>query len=258
MKKEVSMLESLAFVLALNAVGFLIAFARKSDKLTDISYALSFSAITIYGISVNEATIVQWVVAVVVLCWAARLGGFLLYRVHYTGRDQRFDEMRNSFFAFGRFWLLQAVTSWLVMIPAILLFFGESRTSLTTLTVVGLGIALFGLIIEGVADWQKFRFSKRKTGAWIEEGLWRYSRHPNYFGEMCMWIGIYIAVVEWLPDWQPFIALISPLLISALLLFVSGIPILERNADKRWGKQKAYQNYKKRTSVLVPLPNSKD
>ncbi len=113
-----------------------------------------------------------------------------------------------------------------------------------------------GLIIETIADVQKIQFKNNPAnkGKWIESGIWRYSRHPNYFGEIVVWIGVYIVAATSLPFVQAAIGLISPLFIIVLLLFVSGIPILEKSADKRWGNDPAYKKYKKRTSLLIPLP----
>jgi steroid 5-alpha reductase family enzyme len=253
------MLETLLFVLALNAVGFLIAFKFKTDKLTDISYALSFAGIAVYSAITNEISAAQWMVFSLVILWAVRLGSFLLYRVHVVGRDQRFDVMRNSFWLFGRFWLLQALTAWVVMLPSSYLFLSGRETTFHEITLAGFLIAIFGILFEGTADLQKFRFTqnKKNKGKWIDVGLWKYSRHPNYFGEITVWYGVYVACLPWLTDRQSFISIISPLTIVILLIGVSGIPILEKSADKRWGNDKKYLEYRRRTSVLLPLPLKK-
>ncbi len=248
------MLETLYFVIALNLIGFLVAFRFKTDKLTDISYALSFASIALYGAYSNEFSLIQWCVFALVLLWSARLGSFLLYRVHVVGKDGRFDEMRKSFFAFGRFWLLQAITSWVVMLPESFLFLTEKTTSLQATAVFGLIIAFFGIIFEAIADWQKFKFNRnpKNKGKWIERGLWKYSRHPNYFGEILTWYGVWAACMPWLDNRSSYIGILSPLIITVLLVGISGIPILEKSADKRWGKVDAYKSYRRKTSVLVP------
>ena len=104
-----------------------------------------------------------------------------------------------------------------------------------------------GLLIEGVADMQKFNFiqNKKNKGKWINTGLWKYSRHPNYFGEILMWYGVYVASYTWLTDRNSLIATLSPLFITFMLIGVSGIPLLEKSADKRWGKDKKYKDYKR-------------
>lgn len=242
--------------LAINLSMFLVAFRLQSDKLTDISYAVTFAAIAIWGFSFSERNPYHLLLMAMVVVWALRLGGFLLYRVVKKGKDARFDEMRGSFLKFGKFWLAQAVTVWAVMIPSIFAF--EAQLVFTPLLITGLAIWAVGLVCESIADFQKLAFSSdpKNKDKWIETGIWKYSRHPNYFGEILVWVGVYLYVFMSLTQLESYVALISPLFIITLLLFVSGIPILEKNADKRWGKNAKYREYKKRTSILVPLPRS--
>lgn len=249
---------SLIVSLAINFTMFLVAYRLQSDKLTDISYAATFLTLAVFGFMRSDASLYHLVLAGMVGVWAFRLGGFLLYRVMKTGRDRRFDEMRGNFVKFGGFWLIQAVSVWVLMIASMLAF--ESRAELTPLALVGMLVWLIGLGIEATADIQKFRFSSNKVNKdkWIAEGIWKYSRHPNYFGEILVWAGVYMYVATSLATTQALVALVSPLFIITLLLFVSGIPILEKYADKKWGKDKVYQDYKKRTSILVPFPPKAD
>jgi len=241
--------------LAINLFLFLIAFRRQSDKLTDISYALSFLAIAITGF-LRAPTIngYSWLIFLVVVIWAVRIGGFLLMRVLKVGKDSRFDDLREHFVRFGKFWLGQAVTAWVLMLPVTLsLYRGGQVKALTLLGVLAWAI---GLGVEAAADYQKFAFKLRPVnrGTWIQEGVWRYSRHPNYFGEITVWAGIYLICFLALNTAGRVISLASPLLIAFVLLYVSGVPILERSADKRWGHLAAYKTYKQNTRLLVPLP----
>lgn len=249
-----SLFMALAVSLAINMSMFLIAFRLQSDKLTDISYAVTFATIAIWAYASSGGGSYHAILLVMLVVWALRLGGFLLYRVIKSGKDARFDGMRENFFKFGKFWLAQAVTVWLVMFPAIFAFGEPAVTGFLPL----LGIALWavGLVCESIADWQKLAFARdpKNKDKWIESGIWKYSRHPNYFGEILVWVGVYIYAVAVLSPLQALIGLASPLFISTLLLFVSGIPILEKTADKRWGKIASYREYKRRTSILVPLP----
>lgn len=254
------MFEALLFYLLISVVFnlalFIVAFKLQSDKLTDISYALSFLILAGAAFALNEKTAYGTVLLIMVAIWAIRIGGFLLYRVIRAGKDARFDDMRSSFLKFGQFWLLQGVSVWVLMIPFIL--------ALTTGTVTFGGWALAGfvafaagLVIETVADLQKLAFNSRpqNKGKWIESGIWRYSRHPNYFGEILVWVGVYIYTIQALGGtFGVLVGLINPVFISLLLIFVSGIPLLEKSADKRWGRDKAYRAYKARTSVLVLWP----
>lgn len=245
-------LYSFGISLIINLGLFILAYINKSDKLTDASYALTFLAVAFSafagGFRYNTLLLVM------VSVWAIRIGSFLLYRVIKAGKDARFDGMRENFIKFGQFWLGQAVTVPVILLPVI---FGFSHPlAKSTLLSVGFVIWLGGLIIESFADMQKYRFNNnaKNKGNWIDSGVWRYSRHPNYFGEICVWVGIYLFVWSALTPAQRLAGAISPVYITTLLIFVSGIPILEKSADKRWGKLPAYKAYKKRTSMLIPLP----
>lgn len=242
--------------LLFNIVLFFIAFKLQSDKLTDISYALTFMLIATIGFTSNDITVYSSIVLLMVFAWALRIGSFLLYRVIKVGKDARFDDMRSSFVKFGQFWVLQGLSVWVLMIPFVLAV-GSASSALGIFAYIGIGIFLLGLCIETVADLQKMRFNNKpeNKGKWIESGIWKYSRHPNYFGEILVWVGVYLYAVQVLSVPAVLIALVSPLFITVLLLFVSGIPLLEKSADKRWGKVKAYRQYRERTSILVPLQN---
>lgn len=244
---------SLLLSLFINIVMFIVAFRSQSDKLTDISYAISFAAIAVFAFMTTSNTPLHFIASFMVVVWSVRLGSFLLYRIHKKGKDTRFDVMRKNFFAFGRFWLFQAITVWVLMLPVLLL--SQSNGQLTLLGGIGLAVWFAGLLIESFADMQKFRFAQNKQnkGKWIETGLWYYSRHPNYFGEILVWIGVYVFSLQVLVVPSALIAMISPLLIMILLVGVSGIPILEKSADARWGRQKSYREYKRRTSLLIPF-----
>lgn len=248
-------LTSLAIALGINIVLFLIAFRLKSDKLTDISYALSFLSLNIVALYyATELNGYSWLLFLMVTLWGIRIGGFLLMRVLKVGKDRRFDEMRDDFVRFGKFWVAQAITAWILMLPVTLAQYrGDELSALAWLGVV---IWLIGLVVEALADSQKFAFKQNASnkGKWIQSGVWKYSRHPNYFGEISVWVGIYLYCFSALNGLERVIGLSSPLLIAAVLLFVSGVPILEQNADKKWGKLKAYRDYKNRTRLLLPLP----
>ncbi|MDZ7611142.1 MAG: DUF1295 domain-containing protein [Candidatus Moranbacteria bacterium] len=240
----------LLIALGLNVAMFIPAYKFKTDKLTDLSYGLTFVILAVLVLFLNSITEAKIILTLMVIAWGLRLGGFLFLRVRKFKKDSRFDGMRESFFRFFRFWFLQGLTAWVVLVPA--LFFISSGGD--SVLWAGFFIWLAGLIIEATADWQKYRFSQKKEnqGRFIQEGLWNYSRHPNYFGEILCWVGVYIFVFPGLSGLEPLLALISPLFIISLLLFISGIPPLEKFADQKWGKEKAYQEYKKSTSILVP------
>lgn len=235
---------------------FVIAYKQQTDKLTDTSYSLTFIGLAAYAYFTREVQWgLVWLVALAVTLWAMRLGTFLLIRVNKTGKDSRFDEMRSDPVKFAGFWSLQALTVWVVSLGFIV-FFEKGFKPDVGLFAAGLVIWGFGLVFEAIADWQKYRFTQnpKNKGKWIESGLWKYSRHPNYFGEILVWYGLWLAISSGLSGGNRWLSVVSPLFIMFLLLFVSGIPILERNADKKWGKQADYKRYKRQTSILLPLP----
>ena len=247
-------LETLIVVVALNLAVFLVAFLLQSDKLTDFTYGMSFVAIALYAGMGNLGNPHVALISTLVGLWAFRLSVYLVIRIRKIKRDKRFDGMRENFLKFGRFWLLQGISAWVIMIPAIYaLSLPVSTFSLSTY--VGLAVWCIGFIFETVGDYQKYIFinNPKNKGKWIGSGLWAITRHPNYFGEICMWVGVYIIAFPLLTSLQSFIALMSPLWITIVLVFLTGIPILEKGADKKWGSQKAYKEYKKHTPILIPF-----
>lgn len=241
------------YVVAFNVAMFIPAFLYKTDKLTDISYALSF--IFLILVALFKSTI-KWphiLLALLIIWWAVRLGSFLLMRVWKKGKDARFDGMREKPVKFLRFWLLQGITVFVVLIGA-LEFMHIQTLRFNMISAIGVVIFIIGLTLEATADIQKWHFSQdvKNKGKWIESGVWGISRHPNYLGEILVWIGIYAYVLPSLSGQQWLIAAISPMYIIVLLLFVSGIPILEKSADKKWGSNKDYSQYKKHVPLLIP------
>ncbi len=245
---------SLLTVLLINVVLFLVAYKHQSDKLTDFSYALSFIvvAVSAFMISTHKTILLSLTVGMVII-WAFRLGGFLIYRIRKTSRDTRFDDIRSDFWQFLKFWIGQAVVAWILLLPV--LFLANRNDNLNALSYAGIAIWLVGVMIEAIADIQKFRFSQdaANKGKWIDIGLWHYSRHPNYFGEICVWIGMYLTVFSSLGEIEKLVGLASPIVIFITLRFISGVPPLEKSADKKWGDNPEYRMYKKRTNLIIPF-----
>lgn len=253
-----TLLNALVISMGINIMMFVPAYLFSTDKLTDISYAATFVVVSFFGLSLSNNSAAHIILFLMVILWAARLGMYLFVRIKKIGKDKRFDQMRKNFIKFGGFWVLQGFTVWTVLFP-VTLFFAINNPSLTFLSLIGFLIFVTGLLIETIADYQKYRFinNPKNKGKWINTGLWKHSRHPNYFGEILLWIGVYVFTLSNFELTQALIGLIGPIYIAFLIIFVSGIPLLEKKADKRWGKNKNYQEYKKSISTLIPLPERK-
>ena len=250
-----AILLSLGIALAVNGAFFAVAAARRTDVVTDLSYSLTFVVLAVVLLFAGAAEPVQLVASLLVIAWAVRLGAYLFRRIMRMKVDHRFDGMRDDPLRFARFWLLQAITVAVVMLPVSYLLDQDDPPALGVWSIVGAAVWLAGLLVEAVADAQKsaFRAKEENRGRFVASGLWRYSRHPNYFGEMLVWWGLFLYVLPVLHG-AAFAVVIGPVFITLLLLFVSGIPPLERSADEKYGSDPAYRDYKRRTSILVPLP----
>jgi steroid 5-alpha reductase family enzyme len=244
----------LALSLIINLIGFMVAYMFRTDKLTDASYALSFVALIALSLILNQDfSAPKVILSSMVGLWAFRLGGFLLVRIHHWGRDKRFDEMRGNFFKFLRFWVIQGVTVWAVSICS-LTFLYMPTLNFGILSLVGFLMFVAGFVIEAVADVQKFHFivNPVNKGSFIHSGLWSTNRHPNYLGEVLVWLGIYVYCSSAFTDASSAItALVSPLFIFVMIRFVSGVPILEKQADAKWGSDLAYKRYKKHSGLML-------
>jgi steroid 5-alpha reductase family enzyme len=236
-------------------VFFAVAAARRTDVVTDLSYSLTFALLAVVLPFTGAGRALQLVAALLVVVWAVRLGAYLFRRILKMKVDHRFDGVRERPLRFARFWLLQAVTAAVVLLPVSYLLGLEHPPGAGPWTVVGAALWLAGLLVEAVADAQKasFRGKEQNRGRFVDRGLWRYSRHPNYFGELLVWWGLFVYTVPVLHG-AALAVVIGPLFITMLLLFVTGIPPLERSADRRYGNDAGYRDYKRRTSILVPLP----
>lgn len=249
------LLFALLISLGINIVGFLVAFRLKTDKLTDFSYALSFIIINFIAyIQTGNFNLQNALLFWCISLWGARLGTYLVIRIKKWGRDKRFDEVRNNFFKFLQFWVFQAITVWVVSISSLQFYKLNTENNFQLVSILGLIIFFKGLIIETFADLQLFRFSlnPKNKGKFINQGLWSKSRHPNYLGEITVWTGLWIYTLSSTTLTQGLIGLISPVFIFLMIRFISGVPKLEKNASKKWGSDKDYQEYKKKTGLILP------
>ena len=250
---------ALGISVAINAVFFALAALLRTDKVTDLSYSLSFVVLAVVLlVRGGHFTLLHVLTAALICVWGIRLGAYLFARILKTGVDHRFDDMRDHPLRFARFWALQALTVWVVMLPAVRLFALPGTAELPAVTIIGAALWVLGFALEVISDSQKSAFKKDPAtrNGFISSGPWRYSRHPNYFGESLLWWGLFVAAIPVFSGWD-FLTALGPLFLTLLLLFVSGVPLLEKSADKRHGGEAAYQEYKRRTSLFVPLPPRK-
>ena len=193
-------------------------------------------------------------VASFVSVWTLRLGIFLYKRIVKAGEDIRFRDIKKSLPKFLMTWTLSALWVFLTTVNAITLIALNPLEPIGIFFIMGALLWLLGFGFEVIADRQKKYFSEqpKNEGRFITQGLWSVSRHPNYFGEIILWTGIAIISLPFLSGWQ-FVTLVSPVFVFLLLTRISGLPFLEEKAEKKWGENKDYIEYKKRTPILVPF-----
>lgn len=250
------LLIALCLSILINFIAFLIAYKKQTDHLTDATYSLTFIVLACYFLFRNDSLSLMKVLLATLICvWAIRLGSYLFMRIRSMGVDKRFDEMRPHWNRYIKFWILQAVSVWIIAIPFILgLTYHEETTIIRFIQVLGLVIWLLGFIIETLADYQKSVF-KNKAGnqnMFMSSGLFSIIKYPNYLGEIMVWVGIFIYVLPLLSGLE-YLAIVSPVWIIVLLLFISGIPLLKKQADKKYGHLEAYQVYSSKTKKLLPF-----
>ena len=233
---------------------FIFAFAGQTERFFDLTGSLTYIGVTTLLLSLTPNLDARsLLLGALVIVWAARLGPFLFNRVSKAGKDDRFDEIKPSFPRFLTVWTVQGLWVTFTAAAAWVAITSQTRLPLGWLAALGVLVWLAGFTIEVVADAQKSRFraDPANQGRFISSGLWSKSRHPNYFGEILLWIGVAIIAAPALRGWQ-LIALISPIFVTILLTRVSGVPLLEKKADAKWGGQDDYEAYKKSTPVLIP------
>ena len=240
-------------------IAFIIAYRLKTEKFYDLTGSITYISITtLLVLSIPQIDDRAVLLLVLVVVWAARLGTFLFTRVIKEGSDSRFEEIKVSFSRFLLTWTLQGLWVTFTAAAAWGAITSNIRKDLGWLAILGLIIWAVGFIFELLSDAQKSRFkaNPENKGKFIQEGLWTWSRHPNYFGEIVIWIGVALIALPVLKGWA-LLTLISPIWVIIQLTVISGIPMLEKKADERWGGQEDYEQYKKNTPVLIPRQPSK-
>jgi steroid 5-alpha reductase family enzyme len=235
-------------------LAFIPAYRQQTEKFYDLTGSITYLSVVtlalVFSPGADARALLLWALVVV---WAIRLGSFLFRRIQKAGRDDRFDEIKPSFIRFLNAWTIQGLWVTFTMAAALVAITTSARKELDLFALIGFLVWAFGFGLEVIADTQKSRFNAdpANKGKFIRTGLWSRSRHPNYFGEIVLWIGVTIIALPLLQGWQ-WVALISPLFVTLLLTRISGVPLLEKKADQKWGGQADYEAYKKTTPVLIP------
>lgn len=238
---------------------FLVTYFCRFDTLTDFAGSTNFIVLTALTLALGGAqySARSVVLSTLVFVWGVRLCAFLLSRILAWGEDRRFDDKRNDLGRLVAFWSIQAVWVWTVSLPITLVNATKENPSLHASDYIGWAVFISGLLLEAVADAQKTAYKKTEAsrGRWTDVGTWKWSRHPNYAGEIILWWGAYISAARALRGLE-HLAVLGPIFITCILLFLSGIPLLEQGANKKHGMKQEYREYLNKTSVLWPIPPS--
>lgn len=245
-----------AIAFAMQWVAFIPAYIARTEHFFDLTGSATYITLAVVGLSAAG----NWeprslIIAGLVIVWAMRLGSFLFLRVRASGSDRRFDDLKRDFLSFFMTWTLQGMWVLLTFAAGLAAMTSSDPEPLEWIAFVGIAIWAIGFGIEAVADSQKrsFRKDPANSDKFITRGLWAWSRHPNYFGEIVLWVGIAVIAAPALTGWQ-WVTMVSPLFVIVLLTRVSGIPLLEERARKRWGDDPEYRAYRATTPALLPRP----
>ncbi|XP_052181078.1 uncharacterized protein LOC127794187 [Diospyros lotus] len=233
-----------------------ITVLHKFDKDNDHAGITNFVILAISALVLKGSkNFRQLVLPLLVLVWGLRLGLFLVIRIMQWGQDRRFDGRRGSLCRLVIIAMLQVIWVWTLSLPVTFVIASDRHPSLQAKDIIGWTLWSVGFLIEAIADQQKlaFKFPPENRDRWCSTGLWRYSRHPNYFGEILLWWGVFVASSPLL-EGGTWIVIVGPILHTMLILFASGMPWLEESANTRYGHINPYRAYRDATSPLIPLP----
>lgn len=235
---------------------FIPSYLKQTEHFYDLTGSVTYLSITAFicVVTFDQLDIRSMALAAMVAIWAARLGTFLFIRISKDGSDNRFDEIKPNPFRFFAAWTIQGLWVTVTASAAFVAMLSDNKQPLGMIGMVGITLWIIGFTLEAVADHQKrvFRATREITGhKFIHTGLWAYSRHPNYFGEIVLWIGVSLVALPVLSGWA-YATLISPVFVFLLLTRISGLPALEKTADKRYSGDSLYEAYKANTPILVP------
>lgn len=238
-------------------VAFIPAFIFQTEKHFDLIGSLTYIGLAVLGLIYSSRDLGALLVAAMVIIWAARLGSFLFVRVMSVGHDRRFTVLKRNVLQFLMTWTLQGLWVFLTFAAGLSALVSGKAYAVDGFVIIGACIWLVGFLIEVIADQQKSKFRKnaRNSDKFISHGLWAWSRHPNYFGEILLWLGIAVAASPVLEGWQ-HLTLVSPIFVFFLLTKISGVRILEAQAKRKWAGDLDYEEYCKKTPILMLKPTT--
>ncbi|HIF75333.1 MAG TPA: DUF1295 domain-containing protein [Porticoccaceae bacterium] len=234
---------------------FIPAYIYQTEHYFDLTGSLSYIATLIAAVNLHPNLDARdLVLSVMIAIWATRLGSFLFMRVKKAGQDSRFLIMKTIFLRYLLTWTLGGCWVFVTMAAGLAAITSTTQAGIDTFLIIGCSLWLFGFGFEVIADRQKtiFRKNSENSNNFITSDLWSITRHPNYFGEIILWVGITVAAFPALSGWQ-LITLMSPIFVTLLLIKVSGVKLLEASGQERWGSDPEYQSYLANTPVLVPF-----
>ncbi len=238
---------------ALHWLVFVPSFAFQTEHYFDLTGSTSYIATVAAAVYLNpQLDVRDMIICAMIVIWALRLGSFLFGRIKKDGKDKRFTVMKTKFTWFLMTWTLGGLWVLVTMAAGLAAITSNTTVPLGGLAYLGIALWIFGMVIEVMADTQKSNFRKlpENRDRFITSGIWAWSRHPNYFGEITLWLGLSLVAVPVLSGWQ-LVTMISPLFVYLLLTRVSGIPMLEDMARKKWGSDPEFLAYTERTPSLL-------
>ena len=247
----------LVMVFVIQWIAYIPAFIFKTEKFYDLTGSLTYiTAISFALYSTNTSQnldLGSLIIGAAIIIWAVRLGSFLFIRIHKDKKDGRFDSIKTSFSQFFMTWTLQGMWVFICSSAALVAIANPTGVVINIVFFIGLALFLLGFAVEVIADNQKtkFRSIPENKDQFINEGLWARSRHPNYFGEITLWTGIAVMGISTF-EGMNYLAIFSPIFSYLLLVYVSGVRMLEFRGHKKWGHLDEYNSYKKNTPMLIP------
>ncbi|KAJ3396319.1 hypothetical protein HDU92_003378 [Lobulomyces angularis] len=258
------LMESLKFTLKLDfgiQFGFYVvsALAKRTEIAYDLSGCLTFLACTLSSLLRKDSLHPRQLIAsALVVTWSTRLGAMLFSRILKLGEDKRFDKFKKNSLTFAIPWFMQGVWIFLTALPVYIVLGNNSKQNpLSTLDFIGLAMWIFGFGVEVIADSQKNKFKTLHPDDFVNTGIWKYSRYANYNGEITLWFGLFLFCVNGFQDSWQLASVISPIFVAHLIINISGVKLLEKSANKKYGHREDYKFYTRTTSKFFLWPQKK-